>query len=173
MKRKWIGPLIIGLVLGISLGVVFSPWVNRPRMPEGSAFFREFSFTEFAAGIEQTNWQVLEDRIYESFPSLARSQRIARRIVAHADLSESELGRFTSQFQQAAAASLSKHGAIIKGQFDLESYTTQIGDASASHSLIDLPRRYYAIGEIHGVADIWYVAESGRVTVMVSLIEGL
>lgn len=172
MKRNWIWSLLLGLLLGLALGFVFSEWANRPSMPKSSALLREFSVTAVAAGVGHTNWQVLENRTYEPFPALARSPRIARRIVARAELSEAELGRFTAQFQRAATTALDNYGAVIKGQFDVAQDSTRVIDGAPVHSRVDLPRRYYAIGDIHGVADVWYIAESGRVTVMVSLVEG-
>jgi hypothetical protein len=45
-------------------------------------------------------------------------------------------------------------------------------DSSPVQFRVDMPRRYYSLGDVHGVADIWYVAEAGHVTVIVSLIEG-
>jgi len=172
MKRNWIWSLLLGLLLGVALGVVFSAWVKRPGIPTSSPLFREFSFTAIAASVGHTNWQVLEDRTYEPFPALAHSRRIARRIVAHAELSEAELGRFTAQFQPAVTAALGNYGAVNKAQFDLVQDSTRVIEGSPVHSRVDLPRRYYAIGDIHGVADIWYIAEAGRVTVIVSLSEG-
>ncbi len=103
---------------------------------------------------------------------MADFKRIARRIVARAEMSEADLGRFTTQFQQAVTEALEAHSVRNTGQFDLVRDSTRVIDGTPIHSRIDWPRRYYALGDIHGVADIGYVAESGQVTVFVSLIEG-
>jgi hypothetical protein len=157
---------------GVALSFIFSAWVKRPDIATSSALLREFPFTAIAARAGQTNWHILEGRTYEPFPALARSRRIARRMVARTELSEAELERFTTQFQQAATAALGNCGAVIKAQFDMVQDLTRVIERSPMHSRVDLTRRYYAIGGIHGVADIWYVAEGGSVTVIVSLIEG-
>ncbi len=172
MKRNWIWPLLIGLALGVTLGVVLGERSSRSAVPEGSPLLREFSFAALTAKAGHTNWQVLEDRTYKPFPALSRSKRIARRVIARADMSDVELDRFTTQFQQAATATLDACGALNKAQFDLVQDATRVVDGSPIRSRLDLPRRYYAIGDIHGVADLGYIAESGRVTVIVSLIEG-
>jgi hypothetical protein len=172
MKRNSIWFLFLGLLLGVALGFAISAWVNRPGRPKSSALLREFSVTAVTASVGHPNWQVLEDRTYAPFPALARSPRIARRMVARAELSEAEFEKFTAEFQPAATAALAHYGAVNKAQFDLTQDSTRVIDGSPVHSRVDLPRRYYAIGAIHGVADIGYIAESGRVTVMISLVEG-
>jgi hypothetical protein len=172
MKRNWFWFLLFGLVLGFALGVASSARFSRPAVPKGTALLRDFSLAAVAAKAGQTNWQVIEDRIYEPFPALARSKRIARRIIARANVADGAFDLFTTQFQQAASAALVAHGALNEAQFDQVQDSTRVVDGSPIRSRLDLPRRYYGIGDIHGVADIWYVAESGRVTVIVSLIEG-
>ena len=172
MKRNWIWLRLLGLLFVFAIGFVVSAWVARPGAPKASALLREFSFTALVASVGHTNWQVLEDKTYEPFPALARSPRIARRIVAHTEFSEAELERFIAQFQQAATTAVGHYGAVNKAQFDLVHDSTRVIGRSPVRSRFDLPRRYYAIGDIHGVADIGYVAEAGRVTVMVSLMEG-
>lgn len=172
MKSQWIWPLLLGLAFGLTLGVVFSDRLQRPPASKGTELLREFSLTAITAEMGPTNWQVIEDRIYQPFPALARSPRVARRMVARAELSDAELARFATQFQQAANAALNGQGARNTAQFDLTQDSTIVIDGKAIRHRLDLPRRYYAIGDIHGVADIWYVAEGGRVTVIVSLIEG-
>jgi hypothetical protein len=171
MKRTSIW-LFVGLVLGGTLGLFLSWRLNQPATPRGSALLRGFSLATVAATTGQTNWQVIEDRIYEPFPARARFQRIARRIVARADLPASELSRFATQFQQAASAALIAAGALNTGQFDLVKGSSQVVDGSLVEVRLDLPRRYYSLGNVHGVADIWYVVEGGHVTLIVSLVEG-
>jgi hypothetical protein len=172
MKRNSIWLLLLGFLLGGTLGFFVSGRLIRPDAPEGSALLRSFSLAAVAAKAGQTNWQVIEDRIYEPFPARARSPRIARRIVARADISDSDLTRFATQFQQEASAALAAYGALNIGQFDLIKGSTQVVKGSPAQVRLDLPRRYYSLGDIHGVADIWYVAEGGHVTAIVSLIEG-
>src|SRR5262249_37294516 len=150
----------LGLVLGGTLGSFVAGRFNQPAAPKGSALLRDFSLATVAAPAGQTNWHVVEDRIYESFPALARSPRIARRIVARADLPDSELSRFATQFQQAASAALVASGARNTGQFDLVEGSSRVVDGVPVQVRLDLPRRYYSLGDTHGVADIWYVAEA-------------
>jgi hypothetical protein len=92
--------------------------------------------------------------------------------VARADIPESELSRFATPFQQAASAALVACGARNAGQFDLVEGSTRFTNGSLTSFRLDLPRRYYSLGDIHGVADIGYLVEAGHVTVIVSLIEG-
>jgi hypothetical protein len=172
MKTTWTWSLLFGLAVGLTLGVVVSPWIRRPPALKGTGLLREFSFARIASEAGSTNWQVIEDRTYEPIPALARSPGIARRIVARAELSDAELARFVAQFQSAASAALAAQGVRNTGQFDLTQDSTQVIEGKPIQHRLDLPRRYYAIGDVHGVADIGYVAESGRVTVIVSLIEG-
>src|SRR5215472_13314721 len=98
MKRASIGLLLLGLLLGGILGSLISERLSRPATPKGTALLRSFSLAAVAAKAGQTNWQVIEDRIYDPFPPLARSQRIARRMVARANIRESELSLFATQF---------------------------------------------------------------------------
>jgi hypothetical protein len=172
MKPNWIWWLLFGFVLGVASGFFFSARLNRAAMPKGTSLLREFSLITVLAKAGQTNWQIIEDRTYEPFPALARSKRIARRIVARAELSDAELDWFTTGFQQAASEALVSYNARNTAQFDLVQGSERVVEGSPIRSRVDLPRRYYAIGDIHGVADIWYIAESGRVTLMASFIEG-
>jgi hypothetical protein len=173
MKYNRFWSSLVGLVIGVAVGFALSARFDRPALPKSSALLREFSFVAVAAQLGQANWQVLEDRTYEPFPAQARSQRIARRIVARADLADAELEKFTTQFQDTATKAMETYGAVNKAQFDMAQGSARVINGSPVRSRMDLPRRYYAIGDIHGVADLWYIAESGRVTVIVSLIEGL
>ena len=173
MKYNWVWSSLVGLLIGVVVGFGLSGRFGRPALPESSALLREFSFVAVAGQLGQTNWQVLDDRTYKPFPALARSQRIARRIVARADLTDAKLEKFTTEFQAAATTAMEAYGAVNKAQFDMAQESTRVIGGSPVRSRVDLPRRYYAIGEIHGVADLWYIAESGHVTVIVSFIEGL
>src|SRR5262245_57219206 len=172
MKRHWLWSLPIGLVVGVVIGFVLGAQSSQWAVPKGTALLRGFSLTAVAAKAGQTNWQIFEDRIYEPFPTQGRSKRIARRIVARANIaSYTESGDFAAQFQEAASAALDAFGARNTGQFDLV-YDSARTLEGLARSRFDLPRRYYAIGDTHGVADIGYLMEGGRVTVIVSLIEG-
>lgn len=173
MKRNWVWTLLVSLVLCV--GVASSLWglsgCTRPQ--HGTTFLRGFSLTEVASKAGESEWHILEDRMYEPFPAMARSKRIARRLVAQSRLPNAELERFVSQFQKAASAVLDGHGARTTGKFELTDGTITVTNSLPARSLLDLPRRYYAIGDVHGVADIWCLGESDRVTVIVSLIEGM
>ena len=172
MKYNWIWCLLIGLLLGTGLGTLLQARFNRASPPKGTALFRDFSVPAIAAKVGQTNWQVIEDRIYEPFPTFARAKRIARRIVLRTDMREGELSAFATQFQQTTSKYLTSYGARNVAQFDVVQDSTKPIDGVPVRSRLDLPRRYYTIGDVHGVADVWYVAESGHVTVIASLIEG-
>lgn len=162
---------MLGLLLGGISGFLLA-W-SKPTAPaKSTAFLREFSFRELAAQAGQTNWTVREDRLYEPFPSMARSQRVGRRVIAQAEISKEDFGGFTTKFDNAVRALLGEYGAMAKGHFDTLYDVTRRIDDKTVRSRIDLPRRYYAIGDVHGVADFGYVAEDGRVTVIISLMEG-
>lgn len=144
-----------------------------PTTASSSAVLRDFSFAAIAAKAGQTNWQILEDRVYESFPSQALSKRIARRIVARANLPPNvDAGEFASRFQQTASAAPDSYGARNTAHFDLVKDSTSTASGVPFRSRVDLPRRYYTVGDIHGVADLWCIADPGHVTVIISLIEG-
>ncbi len=172
MNLKNLAALIIALLIGVGAGVLYSSRANRSVAVKGTAFLREFSFSDLAAQSGQTNWNVLEDRLYEPFPSQAHFPRIGRRIVAQAEITDIEFGWFTTKFHQAAQNALDKHQARNEALFDLVRDATRNVDHKPVRSRFHLPRRYYAIGETHGVADIGYVSEDGRVTVIITLMEG-
>ena len=172
MKRNSILLFLLGLVVGGTLCSFIAVRLSQPGAPKGSALLRGFSLAEIAAPAGQTNWQILEDRTYQPFPGLAHSQRIARRIVARAEMPDSKLSHFATQFQQAVSAALVAAGARNTGQFDLVQASSQVVDGAPVQFRLDLPRRFYSLGDVHGVADVWYVVEGGHVTVIVSLVEG-
>lgn len=172
MKPNWIGIAAGALLAGLAAGFGTATLAARSGAPASSALLREFSFAAFARQAAYTNWSVLEDRLYEPFPSLGRSQRVARRIVAQAEMSENELGRFSVQLQQALRSTFSAHHAINKGQYNLGRDSWRNADGASAHHRLDLPRHYYAIGDIHGVLDCWQVANAGQVTLILSFIEG-
>jgi hypothetical protein len=171
MKRKWM--LLGGVLLGLGAGFMLSNWFNQPAPIHGTAFLREFSFPTLVARAGQTNWHVREDRVYEPLPSLARSPAIGRRIVAQTQMTDRDFAAFATRFEQTARDMLHEHEAMNKACFDLVYDTTRVLDNRPVRSRISMPRRYYAIGDVHGVADIGYVAENGQVTVLISLVESL
>jgi len=140
---------------------------------EGSPFLREFALADLTAkaghGVE---WEVLTDTTHDRFPALARSHRVARRIVATATMPGVDQAKFAQQVQKAAEAALASRGAVIKGVFDTSSSSSTLVEGKPLMSHVEMPRWFYAIGDIHGVADVGCVAVSGRVTLLVSLIEG-
>ncbi len=172
MKRAWVWVFVAGLLFGGALGFWMSPKLCRVAAPTGTAFLRGFTLPPVPGRTGQTNWLVLEDRVYEPFPSLARAKRVARRIVAQTEMSDEEVGLFATRFPQVVRETLDTHQARNEAQFELTRDATRVVDGAPVRSRVDFPRRYYALGDVHGVADCWYVSESGRVTVMVSLIEG-
>jgi hypothetical protein len=78
---------------------------------------------------------------------------------------------FVARFQKAVKDALSEHGAVVKGEISLHKNRTEVKEGLNVSTLLDLPRTYYSIEDIHGVADIWCIADSGGITVIVSLIE--
>jgi hypothetical protein len=173
MIRNCIWPALLGLVIGLATGFILSGQSGHLAAPQGTAALRSFSFTDVAAKAGQADFQIIEDKVYEGFPPLSRSKRIARRIIAQTTLSDTQQSDFVSRFQQTAEKALTSHGAVIKGQFDANRSSAQELGGSNILRQLELPRRYYAIGDVHGVADLWCIAESGKVTIVISLIEGL
>jgi hypothetical protein len=77
MQRGFIWACVIGLVLGAAAATAFWSRISpRASVPKGSAVLREFSLGQLGVKSGETNWQVLEDRIYEPFPPLAASKRL-------------------------------------------------------------------------------------------------
>jgi len=60
---------------------------------------------------------------------------------------------------------------MIKGQQDANYVAEAVTDGEV-RALIDLPRRYYAIGDVNGVADFGCLAHQGMVAIIISIIEG-
>jgi hypothetical protein len=172
MKYIWVGSAVVGIAAGVALGFAISARLHHLPQPTGSALLREFSLPAISAKTTCTNWHILEDRIYEQFPPLARSRRIARRIVARTEMPVNDVDGFSTSLQQAIRRIFDAQGAMNKGFYDLTQSGSKYVEGVHLHSRVHLPRWFYAIGETHGVADFWYVAESGRVTLMVSFIEG-
>lgn len=171
MKHNWIWPLLIGVLIGFAIGFFFGTWSIRSAAPKRSRFFREFSFSAVAAKADETNWKVITDKVCEPFPPFGRPQRISRLIVAHdTTMSDAEQNRATAQLRKAVLDRAAAYGAIIRGAEGGSSSSARAEQPTRSQ--LDLTRKYYSIGEIQGVVDVWCLAESGGVTVIVQLIEG-
>jgi hypothetical protein len=160
-------PIIVAGLVGILVGRF---WVTS-RHSTGSALLRGFSFQAVVAKAEPIEWHVLEDRVYEPFPPLARPARTARRIVAQATIPGDQVDGFTRRFQDATAAALTALGGTIKGEVDLGQSRGQFLDGASVDSRIDLPRRYYAVGGQQGVADVWLITRGVDVTIVVAFME--
>ncbi len=171
MKRNWICPLLIGVLIGVAVGFPFGTWFIRSAAPKGSPFFREFSFSAIAAEAGETDWTVITDKVYEPFPPFGRPQRTSHLIVAHnTTMSDAEQDRATAQLSKAVFERAAAYGAIIRGAEGVSHWSARAEPPARSQ--LDLSRKYYSIGEIQGVVDVWRLAESGGVTVIVQLIEG-
>lgn len=171
MKTTWFVLALLGLAAIMMIGCTFS--ISALAETKGSAFLRGLKLADLtgqaSAGVK---WTIITDMVHERFPDAARSERVARRIVATATMSEANQANFIGQFQSAASAALNSHGAMIKGIFNANQSSTEVVGGASIRSDLQMPRRFYSIGDLHGVADIWCVGVAGRVTVIVSLIEG-
>ncbi len=68
-------------------------------------------------------------------------------------------------FERAAA-----YGGLIRGADG--GWHTNARTQPKARSQLNLERKYYSIGKVEGVVDVWCLAESGAVTVIIQLIEG-
>ena len=132
---------------------------------------RDFSFQEVAAKAGPIESHLIEDRIYQPFPPLARPSRIGRRIVAEATIPVDQVDAFTRRFQEATDAALAALGGTTKGEVDLGQSRGQFLDGASVDSRLDLPRRFYAIGGQQGVADIWLITRGTDVTIVITFTE--
>ena len=137
----------------------------------GTPVLHDLSLAELTANLGVSEWNIIEDKVYDTLPSLSRSPRIARRIIAQTTLPDSEQSEFTRRFPLACEEWISSHDAIIKGEYGANDNRIDVAEGQRLTS-VDLPRRYYAIDDIHGVADFGCIADSGRVTLIISIIEG-
>ncbi len=126
---------------------------------EGSPFLREFPLADLTAKAGQgVEWEVLTDTTHDRFPALARSHRVARRIVATAIVPGADQAEFAQQIQKAVEAVLASHGAVVKGVFGTSGGSTTLVKGKPLTSHVEMPRWFYAIGDVHGVADVGCVA---------------
>jgi len=137
----------------------------------GRIVLHGFSFREVIAKAGPAEWHILEDLTFQPFPPLGRPARISRRIVAQATIPDNQVDDFTRRFQDAAQAALVSLGGMMKGEVDFAQARGGFLDGESVNSRIDLPRRYYAVGRQHGVADIWLVARGTDVTIVVTFTE--
>lgn len=169
-NRIW--PALLGLVVGLAGGFVVWGHRGNGAGSAGTAVLREFSFSDVSAKAGNAEWQVIEDKTYDPFLPLSRSKQVARRIVAQATVPDSEQAGIMNRLQQASEAALESRGAVIKGQSDASQSTLNLEGNDKTLRQLDLPRRYYAVNDVHGVADVWCIGESGKLTCIVSLTEG-
>jgi hypothetical protein len=156
--------IAVGALMGILLYSANSP-------STGSTVLHGFSFNAVIAKVGPVESHVLEDRIFLPFPPLGRPARISRRIVAQATIPDNQVDDFTRRFQDAAEAALVSLGGMMKGEVDFAQARGGFLDGESVESRIDLPRRYYAVGRRHGVADIWLIARGADVTIVVAFTE--
>jgi hypothetical protein len=172
MKQNLVLPLLLAVLVGAIVGFLFRGQLEiRPKSP-GTAILHDLSFSEFITDVASLEWHVLEDRVYDTFPPLSRNPRIARRIIAQSTLPSSEQSSFAERFQAAAEEWITSHGATLKGAQNAERISADVVADGQLITLVDLPRRFYAVDNVHGVADFGCIADSGRVTIIISIIEG-
>ena len=171
MKPSSVVKLLVAVV--VSAVIIFFSRGNFSisQKVAGTAVLHDLSLTELTANLGTSEWNVIEDRVYEAFPSLSRSPRIARRIVAQATLPDSDQSEFVSRFHNAGEEWIESQGAVIKGEYEANQTHIQVAGGQF-HTSVDLPRRYYALDDINGVADFGCIADSRRVTLILSIIEG-
>lgn len=172
MKQKTVWLLLfigfMGIAIGFFAGRGFT--VNQKVVP--SDVLGELSFSKIISKVHSSEWEIIEDRVYDTLPPLSRSPRIARRIVAQSPLPDAEQTEFTSRFQAAAEEWITSCGATIKGQEDAQRTSVEATTDGTVRTLFDLPRRYYAVGDVHGVADFGCIARKDSAIVIISIIEG-
>ena len=80
MKRNLFVPVLLAIVLGATFGFfIRGQFAIRQKMV-GTSVLRDLSYAEFIANVGSSDWHVVEDRIYDAFPPLSRSPRIAREL---------------------------------------------------------------------------------------------
>ncbi len=172
MKRNLAVPVLLAVVLGAIIGFFVRGQFAIGQRSAGTAILRDLSFAEFIGSVGSSEWHVVEDRVYDTFPPLSRNPGIARRIVAQSTLPVSEQDSFARNFQAASEEWIASHGGVIKGANNASRNSTDVVADGQIRTLADLPRRFYAKDNIHGAADFGCVVDSGRVTVIISIIEG-
>lgn len=171
MKRNLPVLLFLAVMFGATVGFFLRGQIAIGHKSLGTAVLRELSFDDFIASVHSSEWQLVEDRVYDTFPPLSRNPAIARRIVAQSTLPIADQDSFARNFQTTAEKWLTSHGAVIKGQDNASRNSTKAGADGQVNTLVDLPRRFYSVGNIHGVADFGCIVDSGRVTVIISISE--
>lgn len=171
MKRYLPVLILLAVTIGATVGYFLRGQMASGQKSLGTAILRELSFDEFIASFHSSEWELVEDRVYDTFPPLSRNPAIARRIVAQSTLPITEQDSFARNFQTTADKWLTSHGAVIKGQDNASRNSTKAGADGQVNTLVDLPRRFYSVDNIHGVADFGCIVDSGRVTVIISISE--
>lgn len=78
MKPSSVVKLLVAVV--VSAVIIFFSRGNFSisQKVSGTAVLHDLSLTELTANLGASEWSVIEDRVYEAFPSLSQSPRIAR-----------------------------------------------------------------------------------------------
>ncbi|MCP5043733.1 MAG: hypothetical protein GY944_22115 [bacterium] len=87
-------------------------------------------------------------------------------------MSSAEQAGFIEKFQAAAEALMRSYKAIKTGRSSAGKSSNTMIEGALIRSDVSMPRRFYPIGDIHGVADICCDGEAGKITVVISVIEG-
>ena len=172
MKHAWVWTLLLGMLLGAALGYGLVLWALAPPPARGSVVLQNFALEQVGDPAGHPAWDIVEDRVYSPFPPLGRPERIARRIVAQSTMADEQAEAFARQFGRAVAEALARLGARQTGEVGCDRTTSRpAGGGRPARSELHLPRYYYRVGDTHGVADAWVIAEGGEVTLIICLSE--
>jgi hypothetical protein len=172
MKQNVIVAAVAGVVVGILFGFLLRGQISARGTTQGTGVMQNFNFNQFITTAGSSEWEIVEDKIYDRLPPLSSTARIARRIVAQSTMLDFEQNDFAERFQNAAEQWITSCGGTIKGQQEANRATAEAAAQGAVYNLISAPRRYYSLDDVHGVADFWIIANSGKVTVIISFLEG-
>jgi len=172
MKLIWLLFLLLGLILGATIGFGLSLWMLYPTPGTGTVLLHKFSFQDMAQNAGQPAWEILEDKTYFPFPPQARAKRTARRIVARSSMSDEQLQAFARQFNDLMKQEMTRFGAGQTGQVNCNLIASRAaGDHKSVRTELHLPRLYYALEGTQGVADAWLIAEGDQATVIICFTE--
>lgn len=165
--------LLAALVAGGVAGIAWERTRVASTAPAPSEFLTGFRLPEVAVeGAPLVQWEILDDRLDDRLPAFSRSPRVARRLIAQARMTPRQLDQFVSEFSSAVSDGLQQVGAIGKLHVDIARGRAGSEDGRPYDSRLHLPRRAYSLADSHGVVDAGYIAEDGRVTVIVFIEEG-
>jgi hypothetical protein len=174
MKRPWVWPLLLGLLLGTLIGVGASLWAFAfltGSRAKGTPFLEGFSFQEAAAKAGHPDWEMVEDRIYQPPGERpARPWAVSRRIIARATMPDKEQGSFAHKFLDAVKETIMGYGTTT-GDFSHSSSGAHLVNGRMMKSDFNVPRLYYRIGSTEGVVDVSIIAYDGQVTAIVTWAE--